>query len=123
MGDGIKDFRDLEVWQVGHNFVLEIYKITKQFPKEEVYGLINQLRRASLSITSNIAEGFSRYHYKDKIRFYHNACGSVSEVKNYLILSCDLGYIKEEKAGILMDEAERILKLINGLIRSTEKQK
>ena len=118
----INSFEDLEAWQVSHNFVLEIYKTTKLFPKDELYCLTSQLRRAALSITSNIAEGFSRYHYKDKVRFYYNARGSLSEVRNCLILSKDLGYIKG-KSKVLLDKTERVLKLINGLIRSIEKQK
>ncbi|MFH0763031.1 MAG: four helix bundle protein [Candidatus Omnitrophota bacterium] len=118
----IKTFEDLEAWQAAHKFVLAIYKITKKFPKDELYGIISQLRRAALSITSNIAEGFSRYHYKDKIRFYYNARGSVSEVRNCLILSKDMGYITKEEHGNLLPETERILKIINGMIRSIEKQ-
>lgn len=88
----INTFEDLETWQFAHKFALGIYKITKGFPKDELYGLVSQLRRAALSITSNIAEGFSRYHYNDKIRFYYNARGSISEVKNCIILSRDLNY-------------------------------
>ncbi|MFH1548739.1 MAG: four helix bundle protein [Candidatus Omnitrophota bacterium] len=119
----INGFEDLETWQVSHKFVLEIYKITKKFPKDELYGLISQLRRAALSITSNIAEGFSRYHYKDKVRFYYNSRGSLSEVRNCLILSNDLKYISQKECQVLLEESKRILKLINGLIRSIEKQK
>jgi four helix bundle protein len=84
---------------------------------------VSQLRRAASSITANIAEGFSRYHYNDKIRFYHNSRGSVSEVRNYLFLSRDLNYITEKECDILLDCAEKALKLINGLIRSIERQK
>lgn len=121
--DKINGFEDLETWQISHKFILEIYKITKKFPKDELYGLTSQLRRAALSITSNIAEGFSRYHYNDKIRFYYNSRGSLSEVKNCLILSNDLKYISQKECQVLLEESERILKLINGLIRSIEKQK
>ncbi|MCM8779443.1 MAG: four helix bundle protein [Candidatus Omnitrophica bacterium] len=119
----INTFEDLEAWQVSHRFILEIYRITKEFPKDELYGLVSQLCRAALSITSNIAEGFSRYHYNDKICFYYNARGSVSEVKNCLIVSKDLKYIKKEGCQILLGDAERMLRLINGLIRSIGKQK
>jgi four helix bundle protein len=119
----IKSFEDLEAWQIAHKLALEVYKVTKIFPKDELYGIISQLRRAVLSITSNIAEGFSRYHYNDKIRFYYNARGSVSEVKNCLILSKDLDYIIKEEYQKLSNEIERVLKVINGLIRSIEKQK
>lgn len=119
----INTFEDLETWQIAHKFVLEVYEITRRFPKDELYGLVSQLRRAALSITSNIAEGFSRYHYNDKIRFYYNARGSMSEVKNCLILSRDLDYINKNLCHDLLDNTERILRLINGLIRSIEKQK
>lgn len=72
----IKDFTDLEVWKLGHQFVIEIYKITRDFPKSELYGITSQLRRSASSTTSNIAEGFSRFSFKDKMRFYYNARGS-----------------------------------------------
>lgn len=124
MSEGkIKTFEDLDTWQIAHKFVLEIYQITKRFPKDELYGIVSQLRRAALSITSNIAEGFNRYHYNDKIRFYYNARGSVSEVRNCLILSKDMHYITKEQYDSLLSNTERILKIINGLIRSIEKQK
>ncbi len=119
----IKTFEDLDTWQISHKLVLEIYKVTKIFPKDELYGIVSQLRRAALSVTSNIAEGFSRYHYNDKIRFYHNARGSVSETKNCLIVSRDLQYITKEQYAALSDYSERALKMINGLIRSIESQK
>jgi four helix bundle protein len=119
----IKSFENLEAWQNGHTLVLGIYKITKKFPTDELYGLISQLRRAAVSITSNIAEGFSRYHYNDKIRFYHNSRGSVSEVKNCLILSRDLSYITQNECNTFLQESEKILRMLNGLIRSIERQK
>jgi four helix bundle protein len=72
----IRSFRDLDVWKEGHKLVLEIYKITKNFPKEEMFGLSNQLKRAAVSITSNIAEGFSRKSLKEKIQFYSMAKAS-----------------------------------------------
>ena len=123
MDKKIKSFVDLEAWQIAHKFALEVYRLTKGFPKEELYGIVSQLRRAALSITSNIAEGFSRYHYNDKIRFYYNSRGSISEIKNCLILSRDLKYITDDICRELLDFAERILRLINGLIRSIENQK
>ena len=119
---GIQTFEDLEAWQVAHELVLEIYRISKRFPKEELYGIVSQLRRAALSITSNIVEGFSRYHYNDKIRFYYNGRGSLSEVKNCLVLSRDLKYISKEDCNSLLNNVESALRLINGLIRSIERQ-
>lgn len=122
MDQKIKNFYDLEVWKQGHQLVLEIYKITKEFPKEEKYGVVSQLRRASGSITANVAEGFARYHFKDKIRFYYQARGSIAEIQNFLLLAKDLSYINFQKCSDLGEKSKNVAKLINGLIRATEKQ-
>jgi four helix bundle protein len=119
----IKNFYNLEAWKKGHELVLDIYNITKNFPKEELYGIVSQLRRAASSITANVAEGFARYHFKDKARFYYQARGSAAEVQNFLLLSKDLGYINEESCASLIEKANQVRQLINGLIRSIEKQK
>jgi four helix bundle protein len=119
----VKDFYDLDAWAKGHSLVLEIYKITKEFPKEEKFGAIDQLRRASSSITANIAEGFGRYHFNDKTRFYYQARGSASEVQNFLLLSKDLGYISDDKCDELFKKVGEVRQLINGLIKSIEGQK
>ncbi len=119
----IKNFYDLEAWQKGHLLALEIYKITKNFPKEELFGITSQLRRAASSITANIAEGFERYHFKDKVRFYYQARGSVAEVQNFLLLAKDLNYIDLELCRKLGEKANEVRRLINGLINSIEKQK
>lgn len=89
----IKRFTDLVVWQEAHKLLLDIYKASQDFPDKERFGLVSQICRAAVSITSNIAEGFSRYHFKDKVNFYYDARGSLSEVMNQLIISRDLGYI------------------------------
>lgn len=121
MESSINNFYDLNAWKKGHLLVLEIYRITENFPKEELYGIVSQLRRASSSITANIAEGFSRYHFKDKIRFYYNSRGSVSEVQNFLLLAKDLKYIDLETCKTLGEKANEVGKLINGLIKSIDK--
>lgn len=77
-------FYDLEIWKEANNLCIEIYKITKNFPKCEQFGITDQIRRATSSVGANIAEGFGKYHYKEKIRFYYNARGSVCEVQNFL---------------------------------------
>lgn len=119
----VKNFTDLEVWQKGHELVLQIYKITRDFPKEEKFGIIDQLRRAVSSITANVAEGFERYHFNDKIKFYYQARGSVAEIQNFLLLSKDLGYIKIQECEELNKQADTIRQMINGLIRSISNQK
>lgn len=122
MENKIKNFYELEAWKKGHALVLEIYKITEGFPKEEVYGITSQLRRASSSVTANIAEGFARYHYKDKIRFYYNSRGSASEVQDFLLLSRDLKYIDNKICEKMIEDFDEVGRLINGLIKSIEKQ-
>lgn len=91
----IKSFTDLNTWKEAHKLVLLIYKITKQFPHEEQFGLTNQIRRAVVSITSNIAEGFSRSSYKEKSQFYSISLGSLTEVQNQLLIARDLKYITQ----------------------------
>ena len=118
----IRNFYDLDAWKEGHQLVLRIYKTTKDFPKEERYGIISQIRRAASSITANIAEGFARYHFKDKVRFYYQARGSVAEVQNFLLLTKDLGFIDSKEWRELGEEAKRVEKLVNGLIKSIENQ-
>ena len=118
----IKNFYDLESWQKGHEFLLSIYRLAKDFPKEELYGLTSQIKRAAISVTNNIAEGFSRYHYREKSNFYYNARGSVSEVQNLLIVARDVGYLKKEDWHKLDLSGESVKRMINGLIRSVDKQ-
>lgn len=97
--------------------------MTENFPKKEIYSLSSQIRRAAVSITANIAEGFLRFHFKDKTRFYYQARASTAEVQNYLLLAKDLGYINLEICGRIGGEGNQVIRLINGLIRSIEKQK
>lgn len=119
MKNKIRSFTDLIVWQKGHKFVLQIYKLTNSFPKNEKYSLIDQLRRASVSITSNIAEGFYRRTSIDKSHFYYMSLGSLAEIQNQLILSRDLNYISNEIFQELGKESVEIHKLINGVIKSS----
>lgn len=112
-------FTDLNAWKEGHSLVLDIYKITKFFPKEEIFGLISQIRRCSVSVTSNIAEGFSRSSYKDKAQFYSISLGSLTELQNQLIISKDIGYIIEEVFTSLYCQTVKVHKIINGLIKNS----
>ena len=91
----IKSFTDLNAWKEGHGLVLSIYKITKTFPADERFGLTDQMRRCSVSITSNIAEGFSRKTKKEKAQFFYMALGSVTELQNQLLIVRDLSYISK----------------------------
>jgi four helix bundle protein len=88
-----KSFMELIVWQKAHQFVLAVYKMTKLFPKEEVYGLTSQFRRAAISIAANIAEGYFKRGKLDKVRFLNIAEGSLEECKYYLVLCKDLNYV------------------------------
>src|SRR3989344_5600554 len=113
----INKFTDLEVWKSAHNLTLGIYQITNSFPKSEVYGLTSQIRRAAVSVESCVAEGFSRYHYKDRLRFYYDARGSISEVQSQLITAKDLRFIKEKDFLDMFNQAEKTGIILSGLIR------
>ncbi|PIU14206.1 four helix bundle protein [bacterium (Candidatus Gribaldobacteria) CG08_land_8_20_14_0_20_39_15] len=115
----IKSFTDLMAWQEGHKLVLDVYKITKQFPKEEQFGLTNQLRRAAVSITSNIAEGFSRNSYKEKLQFYYVSLGSTTETQNQLLIARNLQYITEKTFSEIAGQAVKVNKITNGLLKKT----
>lgn len=116
----IKSFTDLKVWQNGHRLVLTIYKITQSFPKDEQFGLTNQIRRAVVSFTSNIAEGFSRNSYKEKVQFYAIALGSLTEVQNQLLIGKDLGYISKKEFATIVEETVILSRMINGLIKKSK---
>lgn len=116
----IKSFTDLDTWKEGHRLVLSIYKVTKLFPPEELFGLTNQLRRAVVSFTSNIAEGFSRHSYKEKLRFYYMALGSLTEIQNQLLVARDIGYLTKEDFDKLAEQTIKISKISNGLIKKTK---
>lgn len=104
-----RSFEDLQVWQKAHAMVLEIYKITQAFPKEGVYGLTAQFRRAAISVPSNIAEGFVKRGVADKLRFYNLSQGSLEECRYYVILSRDLGFRSSKALSELVDEVSRML--------------
>lgn len=116
----IKSFTDLNAWKEAHKLVLGIYKITKEFPIDERYSLIDQMRRAAISIVSNIAEGFSRQSYKEKVQFYSMAQGSITEVQSQLLVARDLNYIKTEGFNEIAQLSVVVNKLLNGLIKSSK---
>lgn len=116
----IKSFTDLNAWKEGHQLVLDIYRITKDFPEDEKFGLTNQLRRAVVSITSNIAEGFSRNSYKEKSQFYAMSLGSLTEVQNQLLVAKDVEYLTKKEFEKLAEKSVIISKLLNGLIKKSK---
>jgi four helix bundle protein len=110
-------FRDLKCWQKALDLALSVYRITRTFPREEMFGLTSQLRRAAVSVVSNIAEGKGRFSEKDLLRFLANARGSLFEVEAQIALAERLSYIKQSDAAKLLAQASETGKLINGLIR------
>jgi four helix bundle protein len=116
MAEKIARFEDLAVWQKAHQMVLQIYRITGSFPAEERFGLSSQMRRAAVSVPANLAEGFKKRGVKDKLNFYNIAQGSLEELRYYLILSKDLGYMTDNRE--MADAAEEVARMLHGLIRS-----
>lgn len=113
-----KSFTDLIVWQKSHKLILSIYEAVKDFPREEVYGLSSQIKRAAISVSSNIAEGFVRQTKKEKIQFYYIALGSLTELQNQLLIAKDLKFILIKDFNLLAERTIEVSKLINGLIVS-----
>lgn len=113
----IKSFTDLNAWKESHKLALLVYRVTEDFPAKETFGLVSQMRRASVSISSNIAEGFSRGTSKDKYQFYLMSYGSLTELQNQLLLSRDLKFLTKELFREAADQSVVVAKLINGLKR------
>ena len=116
----IQSFTDLDAWKEGHKLVLMIYKLTQTFPKEEMFGLTNQMRRCAVSITSNIAEGFTRESYKEKVQFYSISRGSVTELQNQLLIARDIKYIVQKKFPRVANQSIKTHKILNGLIKKSK---
>ena len=111
-------FRQLEVWKLAHELVLDVYRLTSTFPNEEKFGLTSQMRRASISIPANIAEGYKRRGGREKIRFYNIAEASLEELRYYFLLCNDL---KLGNAGMELEEkADSVARMLNGHIRKIE---
>ena len=116
----IRSFTDLKVWREGHQLVFLVYRITKTFPKEEMYSLTDQMRRSAASITSNVAEGFGRQTYKEKVQYYYQAQGSLIELKNQILIAKDVGYLDKGYFEILVEQANTTHKLLQGLITKSK---
>ena len=115
MTDG---YKSLIVWQKAYELALEIYKITKSFPNDERYGLVSQIRRAAISVSGNIAEGYERKHRKEYIQFLMIAKGSLGEIETYLLFAMDLDYIHKDEYACLETKRQIVIKLLRGLVKS-----
>lgn len=118
----IRNFTDLKAWQASRELVKATYKTTEKFPSNELYGLISQMKRASVSIASNIAEGFKRDTMKDKIHFYIMAHGSLTELQNQQILAQDLAFINTATFNALEELGSETDRLLTGLIRASKER-
>jgi four helix bundle protein len=120
MNSKIKSFTDLATWQEGHKLVLMTYQLIEGFPKQENFAIIPQIQRSAISITSNIAEGFSRKGSKEKVQFYYVSLGSLTELHNQLIISQGLNYITVNQFNETIEQLDKVQKLLNGLIKSAK---
>lgn len=113
----IINFRDLEIWKLGKELVVDIYKATKTFPDEETYGLTAQMRRAAVSIPSNIAEGFNRYHNKEYKQFLFVSLGSCAELETQIEIAKDLGYLNSDAKDALLEKTDHETRMLRNLIK------
>ncbi|MFC1927475.1 four helix bundle protein [Chloroflexota bacterium] len=120
----VKNFENLEVWQIGRDLVTKVYTLTASLPQSEAFGLAAQIKRAALSVPANIAEGFGRYHYMDKARFYLNARGSLYELKSHLLIARDLRYLKRSQpVSDVLTLVDNLSVKLNNLITATRRLK
>ncbi len=113
-------FIDLDVWKEGRKLTNVIYTETKNFPIEEKYGLTSQMRRASVSIIANVAEGFGRVSIKEKVHFYNQAHGSLTELQSHTYIASDLNYLKNDVATKILSSTTKVQEILLGLLRSTK---
>jgi four helix bundle protein len=113
----MRDFRELKVWHKAHSLTLDVYRVTKSFPREELYGLTSQIRRAAASIGANIAEGAGKSSRADLGRYLQIALGSASELEYHLLLSCDLGYLVPEVHQQLSQRVVETKKMLSGFVQ------
>ena len=114
-------YKDLIAWKKGMQLVGAIYDATDSFPQHEIYGLTSQLRRAAVSIPSNIAEGQAHYTNREFIRFLRHARGSLAEIETQVLISKDRGYLREEQVDALITQADELGRMLSGLINSMKK--
>ena len=117
MAPKIKNFRQLDVWKLGKEITIDIYKVSKRFPKEELFGLVAQMQRAAVPIPSNVAEGFNRLHNKEFRQYLFIALGSCAELETQLEISCELGFLKVESAKELLGKLDHESRMLRSLIK------
>ena len=117
----LKNYKELKVWEKAYQLCLEIYKATKSFPKDEMYGLISQIRRAAVSVPSNIAEGYGRKTTREYVHSLYVAYGSVCELETQILISHDLDYIGSGTFDKLQEEIGDVERMLKGLIKSLSK--
>ena len=117
MVEKIKNFKDLDVWKKGIEIVTDVYKTTDSFPKRELYGLASQMRRCSVSIPSNIAEGFNRFHDKEYKRFLYIALGSCAELETQIEIAVKLTYIDEQRRDFFLEKLDHESRMLRNLIK------
>lgn len=113
----ITNFRDLDVWKLGKDIVLDVYRATAVFPKDEVYGLVSQMRRASVSIPSNVAEGFNRLHNKEYRQFLYVALGSCAELETQVEIAVDLRYLGRDDRNLMLEKLDHQTRMLRNLIK------
>lgn len=118
----VQSHKDLIAWQKSIDLVAEIYEATKAFPKDEIYALTNQLRRAAVSVPSNIAEGQGRFSTNEFKHFLGNARGSLFEAQTQVVIATRLGYLSQEKADALLERSAEVARILHGLVSSLERQ-
>ena len=117
----ISAYKNLNVWQKANHPVLEVYKYSKKFPKDEVFGLTSQIRRCAVSVPANIVEGYGRNTKKDKTHFYYISRGSLNELEYYINLAFQLGYFNKNEHEILVGLKDAVGRLLSGFIKASEK--
>ena len=117
MARKIRTYRDLDIWKKGINLVKDTYKLTEKFPKQETYGLVSQMRRSAISIPSNVAEGFRRYHSKEYKQFSYTSLGSCAELETRITIAKELKYIREDEEDEMLERLDHICRMISNLLK------
>lgn len=113
----IRTYRDLNIWKAGIKLVKDIYALTERFPKQEMYGIVSQMRRSAISIPSNVAEGFKRRHINEYRQFLYITLGSCAELETQLTIARELSYIQQDKEAALLERLDHIGRMVTNLVK------